>query len=281
MARLDVTNHDRDAAGLTYVYPVVSRRAGGVSVGINLNPNNACNWRCVYCQVPDLVRGAAPVIDESMLESELRGFLAQVQDEGWMERNVEQPYRRLVDVAFSGNGEPTTSSQLSSIVTRVLGVLEDKGLSGLNKVLISNGSLMHREGVLEAVRHLGRAGGEVWFKLDSATAAGRKAINDSASSPEAARENLRRCAKACRTRIQTCAVAIDDAPPSEDELRAYLELLSQELAAGTPIAGVLLYGMARPSLQPGAQRLQRLPEAWLQGFGARIRELGLDVLVRS
>ena len=61
--RLTVTDHDRDVAGLTYVYPVVSRRAGGVSVGINLNPNNACNWRCVYCQVPDLVRGAAPVID--------------------------------------------------------------------------------------------------------------------------------------------------------------------------------------------------------------------------
>ncbi len=280
MARLDVTNHDRDAAGLTYVYPVVSRRAGGVSVGINLNPNNACNWRCVYCQVPELVRGAAPVIDEAKLESELRGFLARVQDEGWMERNVEEPYRRLVDVAFSGNGEPTTCTQLASVVTRVLGVLEDTGLSGLNKVLISNGSMMHREGVLEAVGHLGRAGGEVWFKLDSATAAGRRAINDAASSPEAARENLRRCAKACRTRVQTCAVAIDGEPPSEDEQRAYLELLSQELAAGTPIAGVLLYGMARPSLQPGAQRLQRLPEAWLQGFGARIRELGLEVLVR-
>ena len=53
---LKVTDHDRNAAGLRYVYPVVSRRAGGVSVGINLNPNNACNWRCVYCQVPRLVR---------------------------------------------------------------------------------------------------------------------------------------------------------------------------------------------------------------------------------
>ncbi|MEQ1895487.1 MAG: radical SAM protein, partial [Planctomycetota bacterium] len=30
-------NHDRAAAGLEYVYPVVSRRAGGVSLGINLN----------------------------------------------------------------------------------------------------------------------------------------------------------------------------------------------------------------------------------------------------
>ncbi len=50
---LSASDHDRDATGMQYVYAVVSRRAGGVSVGINLNPNNACNWACVYCQVPD------------------------------------------------------------------------------------------------------------------------------------------------------------------------------------------------------------------------------------
>jgi len=71
---LSTTNHGRDDAALRYVYPVVSRRAGGVSVGINLNPNNACNWRCIYCQVPDLTRGAAPAIDLTILEAELRGF---------------------------------------------------------------------------------------------------------------------------------------------------------------------------------------------------------------
>ena len=54
--RLTPRNHDRDAVGMHWVYPVVSRRAQGVSVGINLNPNRACNWRCIYCQVPELVR---------------------------------------------------------------------------------------------------------------------------------------------------------------------------------------------------------------------------------
>ena len=57
---------------MTYVYPVVSRRAGGVSIGINLNPNNACNWRCVYCQVPDLKRGAAPAIELKKFTASLR-----------------------------------------------------------------------------------------------------------------------------------------------------------------------------------------------------------------
>ena len=119
--RLTVTDHDRDAAGLTYVYPVVSRRAGGVSVGINLNPNNACNWRCVYCQVPELVKGAAPPIDEDRLEAELRGMLGEARREAWLAQHVADPaHRQLVDVAFSGNGEPTTSHQLDSIVARVL-----------------------------------------------------------------------------------------------------------------------------------------------------------------
>ncbi|MCG8997432.1 radical SAM protein, partial [Laribacter hongkongensis] len=53
-------DHSRNSAGFQYVYPVLSRRAGGVSVGINLNPNQACNWRCIYCQVPGLVRSQAP-----------------------------------------------------------------------------------------------------------------------------------------------------------------------------------------------------------------------------
>src|SRR5687768_11026624 len=77
ISELTVSDHRRDAAGLVYVYPVLSRRAGGVSVGVNLNPNNACNWRCIYCQVPDLKRGPAPRINVPQLESELRGLLTE------------------------------------------------------------------------------------------------------------------------------------------------------------------------------------------------------------
>ncbi len=281
MTPLTVIDHDRDAAGMTYVYPVVSRRAGGVSVGINLNPNNACNWRCVYCQVPNLVRGAAPKIDMAQLESELRQLLARVRDPAWLAANTEPAYRKLVDVAFSGNGEPTTSHQFDDVVACVLGVLDELSLDQINQVLITNGSMMHRPEVQRGVRRLGEAGGEVWFKLDSATRAGRHAINSAASSPEAARKNLRTCAALCRTRIQTCVVAVDGQPPAPDEQAAYLDLLAHERAVGTPIADVLLYGMARPSLQPGAERLSRLPDTWLHEFAARIRQAGVDVVVRA
>jgi wyosine [tRNA(Phe)-imidazoG37] synthetase (radical SAM superfamily) len=70
--KLVVTNHNRDIFKTRYVYPVVSRRAGGLSLGINLNTNNACNWQCVYCEVPNLTRGKPDPIDLNLLRSELK-----------------------------------------------------------------------------------------------------------------------------------------------------------------------------------------------------------------
>ncbi len=75
---LTTSDHNRDKAGLTYIYPVLSRRSGGLSVGVNLNTNNACNWRCIYCQVPNLIRGSAPTVNLEQLAQELRSFLGDV-----------------------------------------------------------------------------------------------------------------------------------------------------------------------------------------------------------
>ena len=43
--------HPRVFAANRYVYPVLSRRAGGISIGVNLNLDQSCNFRCIYCQV--------------------------------------------------------------------------------------------------------------------------------------------------------------------------------------------------------------------------------------
>src|SRR5512134_3149191 len=92
---LSTTNHDRNSAAMRYVYPVVSRRAGSLSVGINLNTNNACNWRCIYCQVPNLTRGAAPPVDLEVLERELRDFLGSVLRGDFLAKRVPEEMRRL------------------------------------------------------------------------------------------------------------------------------------------------------------------------------------------
>lgn len=274
MLRTD--DHRRDSAGLRYVYPVISRRAGGVSVGINLNPNNACNWACVYCQVEGLSRGGPPPLELDRLEAELAGFLGDAINGDFMRRQVPETARRLVDVAFSGNGEPTSAPEFAEAVARVAQVLGRFGLA-VPLRLISNGSLLHRPAVQDGIRRLGEAGGEVWFKLDRATAAEVAAINGVAWAPEKAARNLETCAALAPTWVQTCWFAFDGQAPDEASLAAYCALLAP---LADQLAGVHLYGLARPSQQPAAPRLAALSEAALREVAASIeKETGLRVIV--
>lgn len=274
---LSIDEHSRDSAGMTYVYPVVSRRAGGVSVGINLNPNNACNWRCIYCQVPDLKRGGPPPIDLGKLETELDRFLGDATTGDFMQRHVPEGARVLQDVAFSGNGEPTGADEFSDAVDIVAAVLAKRSqTAGLKLRLITNGSLVGRRRVREGVAKIGRANGEVWFKLDAANTEGIAAINGVRISPDAALRRLRDCAALCPTWVQTCFFMRDAKPPTQKELDAYVAALA---CVSDVIAGVHLYGLARPSLQPGAQRLGRLPREWFEAPAARLRSQGLKVSI--
>lgn len=276
--KLTPANHDRDNAGMTYVYPVISRRAGGVSVGINLNPNNACNWACIYCQVPNLTRGTAPPIDLPLLEKELRSLLTDIARGDFMQRRVPKGARRLNDIALSGNGEPTSAKEFPQVIELIGRVMTDFKLAGKIKlVLITNGSLVDRPRVQEGLRKMAALNGEVWFKLDSATGTGLRRTNQTRTPPEKHIGRLRLAASLCPTWIQTCMFALDGAPPDEAEQAAYLALIRRLRQERVPVQGVLLYGLARPSLQPGAERLSRLDESWLESFAGAIRKAGLAV----
>ena len=110
---LTITNHDRNTFQGKYIYPVVSRRAGGLSLGINLNTNNACNWQCIYCEVPNLVRGKPDAIDLKELESELDYWLDQIVNKSFLSQYTKSK-TEFKDIAFSGNGEPTASKQFKA-----------------------------------------------------------------------------------------------------------------------------------------------------------------------
>lgn len=275
---LTIQDHRRDSAGMRYVYPVISRRAGGVSVGVNLNVNNACNWACVYCQVDNLTRGGPPPIDLDLLERELTVFLEDALHGDFMARQVPADAQRLEDVAFSGNGEPTSAAEFPEAVLRVRSVLQRYGLAGKLPVrLITNGSMLHRPGVQEGIRVLGELGGEVWFKVDRASATEVAAINGVPLEAEKVRRNLAQCAGLAPTWVQTCWFALDGQAPDAAARDAYCALL-EPLAAS--LAGVHLYGLARPSLQPAAPRLTRLAANELETFAAEIRKkTGIRVVV--
>jgi wyosine [tRNA(Phe)-imidazoG37] synthetase (radical SAM superfamily) len=274
---LTIEDHRRDSAGMTYVYPVISRRAGGVSIGVNLNVNNACNWACAYCQVEGLTKGGPPPIDLDRLADELDRFLDDAISGDFMARAVPSDSRRLVDVAFSGNGEPTSAAEFPEAVRRVRRALAVRGLLPQVKIrLITNGSFLHRQAVQEGIREIGAAGGEVWFKVDRIGEEATRAVNGVPSNPETVRRHLETCAGLAPTWVQTCWFAVDGRAPSEAEQHAYVDFLRP--FAGK-VSGIHLYGLARPSFQPGAERLGRLDAGVLDGLAQAIqKETGIRVL---
>ena len=279
---LTVEDHNRDVSGLTYIYPVVSRRAGGVSIGINLNINNACNWRCLYCQVPNLTRGTPPPINLELLEKELRDFLEYIVHGDFMQRYVAEGDRKLQDIAFSGNGEPTSAKEFPEVLSIVEKLLNEFDLLNpanehpIKVRLITNGSLMDKPHVLASMRNLAKLNGEVWFKADAGTSEGVAKINDVNINIPSVIKRIKACAEACPTFVQTCMVAIDGVAPTDAEVSAYIALLNEVKES---IQGVHLYGLARPSMQAEAPRLTRLSPEWLEGVAEKIRAIGLKAFV--
>ncbi len=274
---LSIHDHSRELSGLKYIYSVVSRRAGGLSVGINLNVNNACNWQCIYCEIPNLTRGSPPPIELKVLEQELRFFLQEIIHGDYMEKNVSLEDRHLKDIAFSGNGEPTSAEEFPEVILIVKKVLDEFDLLHKIKIrLITNGSLMHQASVINSVEMLKEMNGEVWFKVDAATETSIKKINQVNLKPNQILDRLQSSAKICPTFIQTCIFTIDGNGPSTEDIDAYIKLVKE---VQNDIQGVHLYGLARPSLQPQAKSLGRINEAALEDIAKKLRNLNIATTV--
>ncbi len=274
---LSVNDHSRELSGLKYIYSVVSRRAGGLSIGINLNVNNACNWQCIYCEIPNLTRGSPPPIELDVLENELRFFLHEIIHGDYMQKNVAIEDRHLKDIAFSGNGEPTSAEEFPQVILIVKKILQEFDLLHKIKIrLITNGSLMHQASVLKSIEMLEEINGEVWFKVDAATEETIKTINQVNLKPNQILERLLNTANICPTFVQTCIFMIDGKSPDEKDIDAYIELINK---AKKNIKGVHLYGLARPSLQPRAKDLGRISEDELQNIAKKLLSLNIPTTV--
>ena len=277
---LSTSDHDRDIAGLKYVYPVISRRAGGLSIGVNFNTNNACNWRCIYCQVPDLKRGAAPELDLPLLQDQLKYFLHDVLHGDFYQRfQVDAGNRVIKDIAISGNGEPTSSKQFAQAVALIGETATEAGVFPASRfVLISNGSLMHHRKVQDGLRNLAYYSGEVWFKFDSATREGRQLFNNTLQPLKGSLQNIGIASELCVTKLQTCVFDLAGQGLSEREKNAYLDALVK-IKATSRVSEVMFYTIARPSMQPEAGQLAVLPSEVLHSLAEEIRAIGFKVSV--
>src|SRR5580704_16512260 len=114
------SNHGRTYRDNKFVYPVLSRRSGGISIGVNLNPDKVCNFDCVYCQVDRTTAPIVRTVDEHRLLEELDDLLDLVTSGELFENerfhSTPPVLRRLNDIAFSADGEPTTYPRFHEIV---------------------------------------------------------------------------------------------------------------------------------------------------------------------
>ena len=161
-------------------------------------------------------------------------------------------------------------------------VLADLDLLGkIRVVLITNGSMSGKPRVQAALRRLAELSGEIWFKVDSVTSEGTRRINSNAVPPAEHLAKLRAAAELCPTWVQTCVFAWQGEPPSDAEMAAYVDAIAGLCEGGVPLQGVLLYTLARPSLQPEAPDLSAVSEAWMDALAARLRARGVQVRVSA
>src|SRR5205807_2420195 len=102
---------------------------------------------------------------ETMLDAVVSGELFQ------HERFQKTPahLRRFNDIAFSGDGEPTTCPQFLDAVRLAAEEKSARGLDDVKLVLITNATQLHRPAVRAALDVLAANNGEVWSKLDAGT----------------------------------------------------------------------------------------------------------------
>src|SRR5689334_19729799 len=168
------THHERSFEANRFVYPVLSRRSGGISVGVNLNPDKICNFDCIYCQVDRTTQNETQFVETQQLLEELEATLQLVASGELFGhpqfKETPQKFRRLNDIAFSGDGEPTTYRNFDEIIAACAAVKQRLGLEAVKMVLITNASMFHRPHVQRGLQILHQNNGEIWAKLEAGTA---------------------------------------------------------------------------------------------------------------
>jgi len=274
-----VQDHSRRYQDFTYVYPVISRRSRGLSIGINLNPDKVCNFDCVYCEVDRKVPGRRKDVDLAQVRDELR-WLVQHALSGRLGQEpkfneVPELTCQIRDLAFSGDGEPTMVHNFADCVQVAVDIKREFGLADTRIVLITDAAGLDKASVKAGLELMDRNQGEIWGKLDAGTEAYFRQVNRSPIQFERILKNLRDTARVRPIIVQSLFLKIHGAPMNADELKAYCERLREIVTAGGQIREVHAYTIARPTPEAWATKLS--PEE-LETIAATIRrETGLRV----
>lgn len=235
----------RHARSGMIVYEALSRRAGGLSLGVNLFPDGKrCSFDCAYCEVGPAA-GALP-FSLSAFEEELETWARRAAAEG----------RRPVDIAFAGDGEPCLSPELGPALGLAAEARRRRpGLLGSAKlVLITNSTGFLDPGTAEVLHgFVAGEGLEIWAKLDAGSESWYRRMNRRGPPFEALLEGLLSFSRRSPLLVQSLWCSLAPGPgrkpeaPPEGEIRAFASLLLRLLEGGAKIGELQLYTQSRPA----------------------------------
>ncbi|MBN1393927.1 MAG: radical SAM protein [Pirellulales bacterium] len=260
--------HPRSFADNRYVYPVLSRRAKGISIGVNLSLDKVCNFHCIYCQVERRDNTAAQAgsgtqsqnaVDLDRLADELDRTIELVVSGGLFDlprfRDAPPPLRRLNDIALSGDGEPTASPEFEQVVEICAEARRRHGLENAKLVLITNASMFHRPSVRRALEVLDANNGEIWAKLDAGTEEYYRMVNRSDVPWRRILDNLQEAARTRPIVVQSLWTRIRGEPPPAAELEAFCDRLREIVSGGGRIILVQVHTIVRSPAESWAAPL--------------------------
>jgi wyosine [tRNA(Phe)-imidazoG37] synthetase (radical SAM superfamily) len=269
--RLDHRDHRRELGENRHVYAVVSRRARGLSIGVNLNRDKVCNFDCPYCQVDRTTPGGPSHVDVPALGAELEGLLRRAMGGALWESppfdTAPPELRRLADIAFAGDGEPTTPPEFPE-AARAARETRDRLAPGVPLRLLTNATLFHRERVHAALAEFD----ELWCKLDAGTEGYFHVVDGTRLPFRRILDNLLLVARERPLVIQSLFLTLEGEGPCVAEISAYVDRLTEITAQGGRIAHVQVYTVAR---QPSDPRVGALDPDRLEAIASRVRAAGL------
>jgi wyosine [tRNA(Phe)-imidazoG37] synthetase (radical SAM superfamily) len=275
------TNHPRTYRENRFVYPVVSRRSHGISIGVNLNPDKVCNFDCIYCQVDRTSQAETKFVETEQLLFELENMFRIVHDGSLFQddnfRDVPENLRRVNDIAFSGDGEPTTYRNFDEIVQAVAELKSTHNRDDVKLVLITNASMFHRPVVKRALEILDENQGEIWAKLDAGTEKYFQIVERTKIPFRQILDNITSAAKRRPIVIQSLFMAINGEPPNETEIGEFCDRLTECTAQDGRISLVQVYTVAR---QPAESYVSPLQNAMVDGIAETVaKRTGLSTEV--
>ena len=242
---------------------------------MNLNPEKYCNFDCVYCQVDRTVRGS-PVLRKADLP-QLAGELEEMVElavsgrlfEGTRFSTTPAEFRRLNDIAMSGDGEPTALPVFDEVVQLCADVRRRRSLDAVKIVLITNATFLQRERVRKSLEVLDANNGEIWGKLDAGTEEYYQAIDRSKVKLAEVLDNLVVTARKRPIVIQSLFMRLRGEPPPLAEREAYCGRLGEIVAGGGQIKLVQIHTIAR---RPAEDFAAPLEDAEVDALAALVRQ---------